>query len=46
MRARFPDCFVIVSSVLDPEDYPVADAALPKPIVGADLRRILRGIER
>lgn len=46
IRARFPDCFLIVSSVLDPADYPDADAALPKPIVGADLRRILRGIDR
>ncbi|MFJ4173528.1 response regulator transcription factor [Microbacterium sp. NPDC089696] len=43
VRARFPDCFVIVSSVLDVADYPEADAALPKPIVGADLRRILQG---
>ncbi|WP_144876982.1 response regulator [Microbacterium sp. 1.5R] len=46
VRARFPDCFVIVSSVLDATDYPEADAALPKPIVGADLRGILRGIGR
>jgi DNA-binding response OmpR family regulator len=46
VRTRHPDCFVIVSSVLDPSEYPDADAALPKPIVGADLRRILRGITR
>ena len=46
VQARYPDCFLIVSSVLDVADYPDADAALPKPIVGADLRRILRGIAR
>lgn len=46
VRTRYPDCFLIVSSVLEPTEYPDADAALPKPIVGADLRRILRGIAR
>ncbi|GAA1237467.1 DNA-binding response OmpR family regulator [Microbacterium phyllosphaerae] len=46
VQARFPDCFLIVSSVLDVADYPDADAALPKPIVGADLRRLLRGVAR
>ncbi|KQR39156.1 response regulator transcription factor [Microbacterium sp. Leaf159] len=46
VRDRFPDCFLIVSSVLDVADYPDADAALPKPIVGADLRRLLRGVAR
>ncbi|MCI1017463.1 response regulator [Microbacterium sp. C5A9] len=46
LRTRHPECFVIVSSVLDPGEYPDADAALPKPIVGADLRRILRSVSR
>lgn len=46
IRAEFPDCFLIVSSVLDEAEYPHADAALPKPLVGADLRRILRGARR
>lgn len=46
IRARFPDCYLIVSSVLDAADYPAADAALPKPIVGADLRGILTGLTR
>lgn len=41
VRERFPDCFLIVSSVLDTADYPAADAALPKPITGADLRKLL-----
>lgn len=46
VRARFPDCFLIVSSVLDVADYPAADAALPKPIRGADLRELLRTMPR
>lgn len=46
VRDRFPDCFLIVSSVLDVADYPEADGVLPKPIVGADLRRLLRGVPR
>ena len=46
VRERYPECFLIVSSVLDEADYPAADAALPKPIVGADLRALLRGVPR
>lgn len=46
LRARFPDCFVVVSSVLDAVDYPPADAALPKPLTGAALHRALAGVRR
>lgn len=46
VQSRYPDCFLIVSSVLDVSDYPQADAALPKPITGADLRALLQGIAR
>ncbi|OAN42113.1 response regulator [Microbacterium sp. H83] len=46
VQGRFPGCFLIVSSVLDVADYPSADAALPKPIRGADLRRILQAVPR
>ena len=46
IKTRFPDCFLIVSSVLDVADYPDADAALPKPIIGADLRALLRDATR
>lgn len=46
VQKRYPECFLIVSSVLDVADYPDADAALPKPIVGADLRELLRGVRR
>lgn len=46
LRERFPDCFVVVSSVLDAVDYPPADAALPKPLTGAALRAALAGVQR
>lgn len=46
IHSRYPDCFLIVSSVLDVADYPPAHAALPKPIVGADLRALLREVPR
>lgn len=46
IKTRFPDCFLIVSSVLDVADYPDADAALPKPIIGAELRALLREVAR
>lgn len=41
LRERFPDCFLVISSVLDADDYPPADAALPKPTTGADLHKVL-----
>ncbi|WP_157970463.1 response regulator [Nakamurella deserti] len=31
VRRRHPDCRTVVTSVLDAQDYPAADAALPKP---------------
>jgi DNA-binding response OmpR family regulator len=46
VRERFPDCFLVISSVLDATDYPPADAALPKPIVGAEMHEILRRVQR
>lgn len=41
IRERFPDCFLIVSSVLDAVDYPPVDAVLPKPVTGAVLREVI-----
>lgn len=41
VKERFPDCFLVISSVLDTTDYPPADAVLPKPITGAELHAIL-----
>lgn len=46
VQRTFPSCFLIVSSVLDVADYPSADAALPKPIRGADLRTTLQAVPR
>ncbi|MGM1017392.1 MAG: response regulator [Actinomycetota bacterium] len=41
VRERFPECFLVISSVLDPANYPPADAALPKPVIGAHLHEIV-----
>lgn len=41
LRARFPACRVVVSSVLDLAEYPDADAALPKPVRGAQLHEVV-----
>lgn len=46
VQDRFPDCFLVISSVLDATDYPPADAALPKPITGSDLHAIVEGMRR
>lgn len=46
VRERFPACFLVISSVLDATDYPPADAALPKPIIGADLHELLQRVQR
>lgn len=46
VQEHFPDCFLVISSVLDAADYPPADAALPKPITGADLHRIVEQVNR
>lgn len=37
LRATRPDCRLVVTSVLDAEDYPPADALLPKPFTRAQL---------
>ena len=41
IRSDRPECSVAISSVLDVEDYPPADAALPKPVSRASIRRLL-----
>ncbi|WP_119282819.1 response regulator [Leucobacter aridicollis] len=41
LRSRFPSCRIIVSSVLDEDEYPRADASLPKPFTGAMLHDLL-----
>lgn len=44
VRERFPDCRIVVSSVLDEEEYPSADASLPKPFTSAVLHELLQGL--
>lgn len=46
VQERFPRCFLVISSVLDATDYPPADAALPKPITGADVHAIVERLPR
>ncbi len=41
LRERFPGCRLLISSVLDPVEYPVSDCALPKPVTGAQLHDAL-----
>lgn len=42
LRLDRPDCVIAITSVLDTEEYPVAQAALPKPVTGAHVRQVLR----
>ena len=42
IRAERPGSAIAITSVLDTVDYPDADAVLPKPVTGDDVRRILR----
>ena len=41
-REDQPDCNIVITSVLDTEDYPQASANLPKPVTGASVRDVLR----
>lgn len=41
LQAERPACAIAITSVLDPSDFPVADAALPKPFTGAQVRQVL-----
>jgi len=41
IRERYPSCAIVITSVLDPETYPRADAMLPKPVTGDDVRRVI-----
>ncbi|KQP01536.1 response regulator transcription factor [Leifsonia sp. Leaf264] len=41
MRALSPRSAIVISSVLDPHDYPAADAVLPKPFTGPQVRALV-----
>ncbi|MBO9555948.1 response regulator [Cellulomonas sp.] len=41
LHERRPGLPVVVTSVLDPEDYPTVEAVLPKPFTGAGVRHAL-----
>jgi len=41
LRRDCPTCVVVVTSVLDPADFPESDAVLPKPFTRAHVRRVL-----
>lgn len=41
LRADRPDCPIAITSVLDPADFPLAEASLPKPFTGAQVLQVL-----
>ncbi len=41
LKSDLPECAVAITSVLDPSDFPDADAILPKPFTGAQVRQVL-----
>lgn len=41
IKADLPACAVAVTSVLDAADFPEAEAVLPKPFTGAQVRQVL-----
>lgn len=44
-RTDVPECVIVVTSVLDAADFPDADASLPKPFTGAQVRQVLANLE-
>jgi CheY-like chemotaxis protein len=41
LKADRPRCAIAITSVLDPKDFPDADAVLPKPFTGDQVRDVL-----
>lgn len=41
LRRELPDCAIVVTSVLDPGDYPSSDAVLPKPFTRAQVEGVV-----
>lgn len=42
IREDRPECVIAITSVLDASRYPAAEASLPKPFTGAQIRQVLR----
>ena len=42
LRTDRPGCAIAITSVLDTADFPEADASLPKPFTGQQIRDVLR----
>jgi CheY-like chemotaxis protein len=42
LKAERPECAIAITSVLDATDFPAADAFLPKPFTGEQVRQVLR----
>ena len=41
LKSERPACAIAITSVLDAADFPIADAALPKPFTAAEVRQVL-----
>lgn len=41
LKSERPACAIAITSVLDASDFPIADATLPKPFTGAQVREVL-----
>jgi len=41
LKSERPACAIAITSVLDAADFPIADATLPKPFTGAQVRQVL-----
>ena len=41
LKSERPACAIAITSVLDASDFPIADATLPKPFTGAQVRQVL-----
>ena len=41
LRARHPQCALVITSVLDEEHYPTGHSALPKPVTSQHVRQAL-----
>jgi CheY-like chemotaxis protein len=42
LKSERPACAIAITSVLDESDFPIADATLPKPFTGAQVRQVLK----